>query len=227
MDEGPYRRFETGLSSSDDPLYYADFVYGHPDLFNCVTEIRDDNGYEWFPSNDVAASITHGTSQLERAFDSRVLATLFSHGGFIHTISAGNFASIMQGISANIADEHPIFMTMDAACQYVRAVTESKIASGSYDATAKTVTTHLTGSTDVPTVFSLFTADGDQISERRVDVPAFTTSSQVVANQVVTAPQISNVSAGTPADASASVSWTTDEPASSRWSTVRRRPTGR
>ena len=49
-------------------------------FFDCVTEIRDENGYEWYPTNDVAATIGHGTAQVARALDSRALGTLFTHG---------------------------------------------------------------------------------------------------------------------------------------------------
>ena len=58
--------------------YYADFMRmpGHPEFddqfFNCVTEIRDDLGYEWYPTNDVTYTVEHGTRQLKRALDSRV-----------------------------------------------------------------------------------------------------------------------------------------------------------
>jgi len=42
---GPFRKFESGISSSSTPLYYADYITipGHPEynneFFNCVTEI--------------------------------------------------------------------------------------------------------------------------------------------------------------------------------------------
>ena len=216
LDEGPYRRFETGAANSPGPLYYADFVDGHSWLFNCLTEIRDENGYEWYPNNDVAATIGHGTRQLTRAFDSRVLGTLFSHGEFVHAITPANWSDILQGIDTNIAGYDPVYLTMDDACRYVRAVTTSEIASGTHDAAAQTATTVLTGSSDVATVFSLFTQNGDQIEERRVDVPAFAGSKEIVASNVVTYPQISDVTAGEPSTSAATVSWTTDEPATSQ-----------
>ena len=99
-----------------------------------MTEIRDENGYEWYPTNDVAATIRHGTAQVVRAFDSRVLATLFTHAYYIHDISSSNWRAILQGISANLAGYGPISMTMDDACRYVRALTTSGITSGTYDA---------------------------------------------------------------------------------------------
>ena len=227
LEGGPYRRFESGASDSSAPLYYADFlsVPGHPELdgrfFNCVTEIRDDNGYEWYPNNDVTATIGHGTRQLTRAFDSRVLATLFTHGEHIQSITPSNWRDIMQGINANIADYGPISMTMDTACQYMRALSTSSISLGTYDSGAPSVRTTLVGSTDIATRVSLFTSNGDQIDERLVDVPAFTGSIEVVtqlgsSGGDVTPPQILDVAAGQVTASSASVAWTTDEPASSQ-----------
>jgi hypothetical protein len=75
-------------------IFYADFmnirrnVPGHPETeayyFDCMTEIRDDNGYEWYPTvgspEAVASTITHGTAQLKRALDAMALPTLFTHG---------------------------------------------------------------------------------------------------------------------------------------------------
>ena len=222
---GPYRRFESGPSSSGNPLYYADFISvpGHPELdgrfFDCLTEIRDENGYEWYPTNDVEATINHGTAQVERALDSRVLGTLFTHEYYSESISSSNWRSILQGISANLSGYGPLYMTMDDACRRVRAVTTSGIAAGTYDAGAQTVRTVLTGATDVTTSFALFTGSGDQIRESRVSVPAFSGSTVVVDSlddDDVTPPQISEVSAGQPAAAAATITWTTDELATSQ-----------
>ena len=227
VENGPYRRFESGDSDSGAPLYYADFlsVPGHTEFdgrfFNLITEIRDDNGYEWYPNNDVVDTIGHGTRQLTRAFDSRVLGTLFTHGYYIQSITSSNWRDIMQGIQANITDYGPVSMTMDDACQYVRAVATSSILSGTYDAAAQTVRTVLTGRTDVPTSLSLFTQSGDQITEWGVAVPAFSGSTEIVsslggAGGDVTPPQISGAAAGQVTASGAAVTWTTDEPATSQ-----------
>jgi hypothetical protein len=223
---GPYRRFETGASDSTVPLYYADFlsVPGHPALdgvlFNCVTEIRDDNGYEWSPTSDVPSTIGHGTAQLERALDSRVLATLFTHEYYVQDIDATSWRAIMTGISSAIASYGPIYMTMDDACRYVRALATSSISASTYDAAGQTVRTDLTGTTDVTTSVSLFTESNGTITEQRVAVPAFSGTTSVVTSLGsggdVTPPKVTAVSAGTPAAGSATVTWTTDEPASSQ-----------
>jgi len=192
LSAGPYRKFETGNSSSRvAPSYYADFltVPGHPQFherfFNCVTEIRDDAGYEWYPTANVPGSVGRGTRQLKRALDSRVLATLFTHEYFLPDIPSDNWRSILQGITNEIAPYRPMFMTMDSACQYLRALHTSSIASSVSDPTTGLVETILSGRSDVPTMFSLFPLAGGQIVERAVDVPPFDGSVQVSAAATV------------------------------------------
>jgi hypothetical protein len=183
---GPYRLYETGGSSSGRPMYYADFmtIPGHPEFdgqfFNCVTEIRDDAGYEWYPSNDVASSIGRGTRQTRRALDSMALATLFTHGQHVSGISQDNWRSILLGVTDNLAPYDPIYVTMDHACQYVRATHTSDIGQGEFDPLTGVLTTTLTGETDLPTQFYLFTECGAEILEQRVDVPTFSGSTEVV-----------------------------------------------
>ena len=140
LQAGPYRDFATGASDSTNPLAYADFltVPGHPEFdgqfFDCLTEIRDENGYEWYPSDDVAASVYNGTQQLKRAFDSRVLGTLFTHEYPLDDITAAHWRATLEQINANIAGYAPLYLTMDDACQYVRALATSKISAATYDA---------------------------------------------------------------------------------------------
>ena len=138
MTAGPYRLYESGLA--DDMLqnpYYADFmtIPGHPELdgqfFNCVTEIRDVTGYEWLGNGrtDVASGTQDGTEWLKRALDSMALATLFSHEyQFVASMPQADWQSIIQGITQNIASYNPIYVSMDDACQYARAMKTSDIA---------------------------------------------------------------------------------------------------
>ena len=63
-------------------------IPGHPEfdgkLFNCVTEIRDDAAYEWYPDlTGVTGTIGRGTRQTCRALDGMELATLFTHGHYV------------------------------------------------------------------------------------------------------------------------------------------------
>jgi len=190
MDE-PYRLYEAGSSGAAVPVYYADYlqVPDHPgfdgDFFNCVTEIRDDAGYEWYPNlNDVAGTIGRGTRQTVRALDSMALATLFTHGYYVGgswgASAPENWRAILQGITDNIAAYNPIYVTMDHACQYVRAIYESDIISSVYDPAIRLLSTTLSGTTDMPTMFYLFSAQGDEIVQTLVDVPTSSTGTVTV-----------------------------------------------
>jgi hypothetical protein len=183
--EGPYRLFETGSSSDPVPGTYADYaaIAGHPELankfFNCVTEIRDDFGYEWSPDNDVDGSIGRGTRQSKRAFDSMALATLFTHEGYIQAIDPGNWQSILDGIVSNLASYSPVYVTLDYACQYLRAKHDSRIISSLFDPATQTITTSLSGSADIPTQFLVFSGVGGTVIQAASSVPAFSGSTQV------------------------------------------------
>ncbi|MBZ5639646.1 MAG: hypothetical protein LAO51_12950, partial [Acidobacteriia bacterium] len=182
---GPYRLYETGISDGSLPVWYADYlsIPGHPefanDFFNCITEIRDETGLQWLPSNDVAYSVQRGTYQVERAFDSMALATLFTHDYYIQTTSSNNWQSILSGITSNLATDHPRYVTMDDACQYVRATRTSGISTSSYDPATRNLATTLTGTTDIPTQFYVFVDNASGIAETLIDVPQFSGSVQV------------------------------------------------
>ena len=183
---GPYRKYETGSSSSAIPQYAADYmtIPGHPEFndrfFNLVTEIKDDQGYEWYPNNDVQATIGHGVLETKRALDSMALATLFTHDQSISGISMENWRAELQGITAALAPYHPINVTMDEACQYIISKYNSKIASSSYDPATRQVAANFTGSTEVATKFYLFMDDHGAIRDMWVDVPQFSGQTQVL-----------------------------------------------
>ena len=183
---GPYRLFEQRQSSqSQGPFYYADFITvpNHPELnnqfFNCMTEIRDDAGYEWYPNNDVQGSIGRGTRQLKRALESIVLPTLFTHEYYIQAIARDRWRTILQGIINNLQAFNPFYVTMDYACQYLRALRTSKIANVSYDPVLKTVDATFLGQSDTNTIFHVFTGTEDGISPTIFQVPAFTESTTI------------------------------------------------
>jgi len=182
---GPFRLHETGSSNEARPQYYADFltVPGHPEFdgqfFNCVTEIRDDAGYEWYPSNDVQLSIDRGTRQTIRALDGMNLATLFTHDQHVSPISAQNWRDILEGITNNLQVYDPINVTMDHACQYVRAMYTSDIAASHYDPDLRELSTTFSGDTDMATMFYLFSEEGSTIQHILVDVPLFSGSTVV------------------------------------------------
>ena len=190
---GPYRRYEPQQPGSVLlPLFYADFltVSGHPEFdgqfFNCVTEIRDDAACgEWCPDDDVAASIGRGTRQLKRAFDSLVMGTLFTHEFYVHpttdqssypAISSANWRAILQGITNNIAGYQPQYVTMDYACQYVRATRTAQIMTAEFDPATGLASVALTGWADVSMSVQVFVGADSDITAITVPVPAFTNS---------------------------------------------------
>ncbi len=178
---GPFRLYETGVNSEVRPVYYADYITipGHPEFagqfFNCISEVWEDAGYDtWVPNNDVARSVGRGTRQTLRALDSMSLATLFTHGFYIDSaITPDNWRAILQGITNNIARAHPIHVTLDYACQYLRAIHNSEITSSVYQPASRQITIHFGGQTDMATKCYVFTEQGGSILPIMVDVPTF------------------------------------------------------
>ena len=202
---GPYREFEAGGGG----IYYAGFmtIPGHPDLdgqfFNCVTEIRDDAGYEWSPvASDVPVTIGRGTRQTKRALDSLALATLFTHAYNVHPFTMDNWRAALQGITNNLAPYNPIYTTIDYACQYARAIHTSNITAATYDPVTKQIVTTFTGKTDMPTKFYLYVDEGSSIREILLDVPPFDGSAVVnftvpeQLDHITVTPSSPNVAAG-------------------------------
>jgi len=180
---GPFSRHETACNSDcAEPLYYADYlsVAGHPEFngqfFVVNTEIRDNAGYEWYPSNDVAGTIERGVTQLKRALDGMELPVLFTHEYYIQSISESNWSAILSGVTGGIGMYQPIYVTMDYAAQYVRAMYTSQITGSLYDPVRRMLDTTLSGAADMPTQFYLFTEQNGVIDHSLVDVPAFTGS---------------------------------------------------
>jgi hypothetical protein len=175
--EGPYRRYTSDGSKSTRPFYYADYVQvpGHAELdgkfFNCMTEIRDDAGYEWFPGKDVQGSIERGLRQTDRALNSLALATLFTHEYHIKEAGPQRWRAILQGLTDQLASRQPIYVTLDRACQYARAIHDSKIASSRYDPGTRLLTTTLEGTADLPTLVYIFTEPDGRIQQRFLEVP--------------------------------------------------------
>jgi hypothetical protein len=171
--EPPGKAHHDPTRRSQNPVYYADFVnlVGHR-FFNCLTEIRDDAGYEWAPDNDVQASIGRGVRQLRRALDSFALPSLFSHEtDFIAHVAPDNWESILAGIRAGIASYNPIQMTTEDAVDYVRATRTSRMCGCRLEGGQLRV--HFRGAASRSTHFYLFSTAGETIEQRLVEVPAF------------------------------------------------------
>ena len=182
LKSGPFRRYEEPgtclfdpARRGDRPVYYADFVnFGGRRLFNCVTEIRDDAGYEWAPDKDVAATVGRGVRQLRRALDSMALAVLFTHEtDYIYKIRPDVWAKEMEQITAGIGGYDPIYVTLDEGVRYVRATRTSRLKSCRCDVATGEITAIFDGYADVPTHFYLFTEAGGEIAPELVGVPAF------------------------------------------------------
>jgi len=206
---GPYRLYgPQQLGSIFLPVSYADFltIPGHPELdgqfFNCVTEVRDVfaptdyNCGEWCPDNNVAATTGRGTRALKRALDSCVLATLFSHEWYIHStpsvvnnnpISDNNWRAIVQGITNNLAAYNPIFVTLDYACQYVRATRTSRLTSSQFDPSSGQLNLSLSGKTDLDISVQIFLGYDSRITNLVASIAAFPASTNVTV-QVMTVP---------------------------------------
>ncbi len=184
MNAGPFRLYENGQAYDKSyDIYYADFVPGtNQQLFNCVTELRDITGYEWLGTSghtSVAAGIADGTETLTRSFDSMVLGTLFSHEyAFVPGMSMTDWRSIISGISQNISSYRPQYVSMDYACQYVRALKTSQLVGASYDFATRTVTASFSGAADLATQYYVFNDAGGVVTQTLVNgissVPAFT-----------------------------------------------------
>ena len=124
------------------------------------------------PVGDLSGTIARGTRHLERAFDAMALATLFTHAYYIPRDAAGMTAwrATLQGITDNIAGYQPIPVTMDYACQYVRATKTADIASATFDPLTKQLSVNFTGAADMATKFFVFTDGNGQFM---ADAPAF------------------------------------------------------
>jgi hypothetical protein len=177
---GPFRRYERPGGCFPDrsrrsgrPVYYADFVnLADRQFFDCVTEIRDDAGYEWKPDNDVAGTVARGVRQLRRALDSMALAVLFTHEtDHIHKIQPDRWAAAIAGVVAGIASYDPIYATLDEAVRYVRATRTSRLQTCRYDPATGQVIASVVGHSDVLTHFHLFGEVGDEMAVTLVGIP--------------------------------------------------------
>ncbi|MFH0759533.1 MAG: hypothetical protein V2B15_19755 [Bacteroidota bacterium] len=182
--QGPFRLHEQPGTSTNNPLrefrgtnpvYYADFTeINGCRFFNCFTEIRDDAGYEWAPDNDVEASAGRGIRQLTRALNSMALAVLFTHEtDFIYRIDPVNWERELQLISEGLQAYDPLYVTTDEALKLVRATRTSQISGIRYNIHSKGITVTLSGKSDVPSSFYLFSEHQGQINRKLIHIPVF------------------------------------------------------
>ena len=175
---GPYRIDRNGMSDSRLPVYYAGYLHlNGMEFFNCVTEIRDDGGYEWYPDNNVATTSARGIRHLRRALNSMVLATLFTHEHYFVPITSTNWREIIRQVTSAVSGYDPEYRSMDYAVQYIRAKSNIRIT----DVTENSgnVEISYTGSNDMDTKCYLFTEQNGQINYRFVVLPRTGGNNQV------------------------------------------------
>lgn len=183
LKSGPFRLYEKPgeAERGKGPVYYADFVtLADKTLFNTITEIRDDAGYEWAPDNDAAASIGRGVRQLRRALDSLAHAVLFTHEtDYIYRIEPDKWEEEIRRVREGIDDYDPIMMTSDEAVKVLRAFRTSRIEEYTVDPCTGMVGAAFSGTADMATSFTVFTEKGGDVKAERFEVPAFTSKARV------------------------------------------------
>ncbi len=180
---GPFRINRNGMSDSRLPVYYGGYVeLNGIDFFNCLTEIRDDGGYEWYPDSNVTTTVARGVRHLRRALNSMVLASLFTHEYFFAPISTANWREIVGQITSAISGYDPEYRSMDYAVSYIRAKTNIRITN--VTAGSDGIEISYAGFNDMATRCYLFTEHNYQIDYQFVTLPQINGSNSVtVANK--------------------------------------------
>jgi hypothetical protein len=101
------------------------------------------------------------------------LTTIFTHENYIAAVSTANWQAILQGLASNLASYNPSYVTLDYACQYVRATRTSRLVASTCDSASGQVTAAFTGKTDMNTVVYIFVGADNSISSSFGTVPAF------------------------------------------------------
>ena len=168
---GPYRINRDGPSSNETwPVYYAGYVnFSGFSFFNCISEIRDDGTYEWYPTSDVEATTARGIRHLRRSFNSMALASLFTHEHFLTDINTASWREIIRQITAEMAQYNPEYTSTDYAVQYIRAKANIRI--NSVLETQLNIEIYYSGNNDMDTKCYLFTEQNGQITYRFIGLP--------------------------------------------------------
>ncbi|MBK8884377.1 MAG: hypothetical protein IPN67_19085, partial [Bacteroidales bacterium] len=180
---GPYRLNNDGPASNEYyPVYYGGYVnLNGLVFFNCLTEIRDDGTYEWYPDNNVTTTAARGIRHLRRAINSMVLPSLFTHERYFGDITATNFRDILSQITTSMSGYNPEYTSTDYAVQYIRAKTNIKITN------VREMTSQIeisyTGTNDMDTKCYLFNEQSGQITYRLVGLPQISGSNTLNVNK--------------------------------------------
>ena len=176
---GPYRLNKEGFHARPRPVFYGGPVnLSGNEFFLCLSEIRDDGGYEWYPDSNIPATTARGIRHLRRSFNSMVLASLFTHEYYLVVYNEQEWRSIISEITSTVAGFNPEYTTTDYAARYIRAKTNIKISN--VVETVNNLEITLNGINDMGTKCMIFTEQNGQVISRYVDLP------QVNGNQVIT-----------------------------------------
>lgn len=182
---GPYRINRNGTSDVAEmrPVYCGGYVtLNGIRFFNCVVEIRDDGGYEWFPDNSVTGTGNRGIRHLRRSFNSMVLASLFTHEQtYIEGITADNWRAILSRVTSGVSEYRPEYTSTDYAVRYIRA--KQNIVITDVEDRYPLVEISYSGSNDMDTRCYLFTESGGTITSRFVTLPRVEGSNSVSSTQ--------------------------------------------
>jgi hypothetical protein len=174
----PYRQNRNGVVFTTSPVYYAgDITLNGIQFFNCITEIRDDGGYEWYPDNNISTTSAMGIRHLRRALNSMVLSTLFTHEYFLANITADNWRTILGQVTLAISGYNPEYTSMDYAVKYIRAKSNIRITNVLENSSSLEIS--YTGSNDMDTKCYLFTEQFGQINYRFIPLPQINGNGQV------------------------------------------------
>jgi hypothetical protein len=180
---GPFRNYEKQgqVTDSTKAVYYADFVdINGNKFFNCLTEIRDDYGYEWAPDNNTGKSAARGIRQLRRALSSMAIASLFTHEtDFIYRIKPENWEEQFKIISKGISNYKPIMLNLDEALKIVRAHKTSHLTKTEFSNETNNINITLDGTTDTISFVYMFTGKNENINQRLIEIPEFKGSTTV------------------------------------------------
>jgi len=182
LNAGPYKIKRSGWGGTEVPYFYADSVNwigedNIKDFFISVTEIGDDGGYEWYPTGatpeEIASTTARGVRHLRRAFNSMVLATLFTHEDQI-IMTESSWRQIISQVTSAVASYNPVYKSMDDAARYMRAKVNLAVS----DVTAENELVSITcsGNNDMETQCYLFSDSGNQITFRLVTLPMVSSS---------------------------------------------------
>ncbi len=167
---GPYRIGRNGPSNQARPVYYGGSItLNGIEFFICLSEIRDDGGYEWFPDNNITTTVARGIRHLRRSLNSMALASLFTHEIYLQDISEPDFREILRQITESISEYNPEYTSTDYAVKYIRAKTKIKITN--VVETLNNMEITYSGTNDMDTKCMLFSEDNGQITSRYVDLP--------------------------------------------------------